>query len=91
MFITKSGTGFKAKMVLPHHPTDRWLNHTLIRYGYLSPSPHDPKVAFSLETLELYHQLRRHNSNLGVQGFIRTLCGLYNVRFFSLLVTGLRD
>ncbi|KZT31847.1 hypothetical protein SISSUDRAFT_974542, partial [Sistotremastrum suecicum HHB10207 ss-3] len=58
-------------------PGDIYLNMTLIRRGYLSSSPIEPKQAISIQTLRLYYELRRKNSSFGIQGFIKTLCALH--------------
>lgn len=54
-------------------------NVALLRVGLLGCSPTDPAVAISLDTLELYHRLRRRCGQLSVQSMARTLCDLHNV------------
>lgn len=54
-------------------------NVALIRAGMIGCSSDDPAVVISLDTLELYHRLRRRNGQLSVQAMERTLCDLHNV------------
>ncbi len=54
-------------------------NVALIRRGLLGCAPIDPSVAFSLDTLELYHRLRRRHPRLGIQPMMRTLCDIHDV------------
>lgn len=54
-------------------------NVALLRNGLLGCSPTDPAVAISLNTLELYHRLRRRCGQLSIQCMARTLCDLHNV------------
>lgn len=54
-------------------------NASLIRVGMLGCSPVNPSVAISLETLELYHRLRRRHGQLSVQAMARVLCDLHDV------------
>lgn len=58
---------------------DEEANVALIRVGMIGCSPSDPSVAISLDTLELYHRLRRRNGQLSIQAMVRTLCDLHNV------------
>lgn len=58
---------------------DEEANVALIRVGMIGCSPSDPSVAISLDTLELYHRLRRRNGQLSIQAMARTLCDLHNV------------
>ncbi|PSS29557.1 hypothetical protein PHLCEN_2v2956 [Hermanssonia centrifuga] len=56
-------------------------NVALVRCGLLGCSPIDPSVAFSLDTLELYHRLRRRHPRLGIQPMMRTLCDLHDINY----------
>jgi hypothetical protein len=58
-------------------------NVALIKHSLLGCSPVDPSVAISLQTLELYHRLRRRHGQLGVQAMARTLCDLHDVSPYS--------
>jgi hypothetical protein len=57
-------------------------NIALICHGYLGASPSQPTIAFTLEALEFYHQLRRRQANFSVQAFIKVLCAIHNVRLW---------
>lgn len=54
-------------------------NVALVKEGLLGCSPVSPEVAVSLDTLELYHRLRRRHPQLGIQAMARALCDLHNV------------
>jgi hypothetical protein len=58
---------------------DEEANISLIRNGLLGASPTQPTVAFTLEALDFYHQLRRCQGNISVQTFIKVLCAIHNV------------
>ncbi|KAL6308620.1 hypothetical protein BKA93DRAFT_815267 [Sparassis latifolia] len=60
---------------------DELANVTLIRHGLLGCSPVFPSVAISLDTLELYHRLRRRHPRLGVQAMTRALCDIHDVNY----------
>lgn len=76
-----------SKQILGHaleqiaQPQDTLANVCLIRRGLLGSGPQTPQYAFSLDTLELYHRLRRRHPRLGIQPFVQTLCDLYQVCF----------
>ncbi|KIK34196.1 hypothetical protein CY34DRAFT_98437 [Suillus luteus UH-Slu-Lm8-n1] len=48
-------------------------NAALVRVGLLGCSPTVPSVAITLQCLELYHQLRRHQSSFSIQAFAKVL------------------
>ncbi|KAI0671594.1 hypothetical protein C8Q78DRAFT_1019556 [Trametes maxima] len=66
--------------VIVQRPEER-ANVALIRCGLLGTSPIYPETAISLETLELYHRLRRHHPQLGIQPMVRALCDVYDVNY----------
>jgi CxC1 like cysteine cluster associated with KDZ transposases len=55
-------------------------NAALISYGYLGCSPQEPTTAFTLETLEFYHQIRRQQPSFSTQAMAKVLCALNDVR-----------
>lgn len=61
-------------------------NVALIRNGLLGCSPESPSAAISLNTLELYHRLRRQHGQLSVQAMAKTLCDLHNVSDWHLIL-----
>ncbi|EIW62715.1 uncharacterized protein TRAVEDRAFT_101463, partial [Trametes versicolor FP-101664 SS1] len=66
-----------------HQQKDELANVALIQRGLLGCSPVSPEYAISLQTLELYHRLRRHHAQLGFQALTRTLCDLNGVNYSS--------
>lgn len=54
-------------------------NVSLLRIGFLGCAPLHPEKALSLDTLELYHRLRRRHGQLSIQTMARTLCDLHDV------------
>ncbi|KAG0691551.1 hypothetical protein DFH29DRAFT_1017956, partial [Suillus ampliporus] len=64
---------------------DELANVSLINVGLLGCSPIQPKIAVSLQCLELYHQICWCKPSFSVQAMVKVLCALHNVRFFQLL------
>ncbi|KAI0245050.1 hypothetical protein BJV78DRAFT_1087594, partial [Lactifluus subvellereus] len=62
-------------------PSFKFSNVTLIRHGLLGASPSQPTVAFTLESLEFYHQLRRRQGNFSIQAFIKALCAIQDITY----------
>ncbi|KAI0083022.1 hypothetical protein BDY19DRAFT_901037, partial [Irpex rosettiformis] len=58
-------------------------NVSLIRQGLLGCAPIDPAFAFSIDTLELYHRLRRRHPRLGIQAMMRALCDVHEVNYLD--------
>lgn len=58
---------------------NEYANVTLLRHRLLGCSPVAPSIAIDVQTLELYHHLRRRHPQLGVQPFVKTLCDLHEV------------
>ncbi|KAH9849711.1 hypothetical protein C2E23DRAFT_736739 [Lenzites betulinus] len=81
-----TSTGRIEQKCVTQRPEER-ANVALLRHGLLGSSPVYPEVAFSLDTLELYHRLRRHHPQLGIQPMARALCDLHNVNYTKLLRT----
>ncbi|KAG9101546.1 hypothetical protein FRC07_010294, partial [Ceratobasidium sp. 392] len=54
---------------------------TLIRHGYLSPTPSSPTVAIHVDLLRYCVALRRHASIISLQGIASAICEVHNVRF----------
>ncbi|KAI0310305.1 hypothetical protein OF83DRAFT_1027483, partial [Amylostereum chailletii] len=51
--------------------------------GVVGGTPFFPSRAFSLPLLELYHQLRRRQPGVGIQGFAKTLCAFHTIPYVS--------
>ncbi|TFK59525.1 hypothetical protein BDN72DRAFT_944548, partial [Pluteus cervinus] len=66
---------------------DEGANESLIRFGFLGSAPSQPSVAFTLELLEFYHQLRHRQSNFSTQAIVRVLCSLHNLTYTKTLRT----
>ncbi|KAL1740505.1 hypothetical protein HDZ31DRAFT_47379, partial [Schizophyllum fasciatum] len=56
-------------------------NSALLRVGLLGASPVSPTIAFTIELLELYHQLRRHQPSFSIQAMVKTMCTLHNLTY----------
>ena len=63
--------------------TDEEANVALVHHSLLGASPTQPTLAFTLESLEFYHQLRRCQGSLSIQAFIKVLCAIHNVLHFK--------
>ncbi|KAI0059965.1 hypothetical protein BV25DRAFT_1808307, partial [Artomyces pyxidatus] len=53
----------------------------LVRVGLLGSTPVLPKLAFTLELLELYHRLRRRQATVGIQGFMKAICAHLSIKY----------
>jgi hypothetical protein len=49
--------------------------------GLIAGTPVVAKLAFSVDLLTLFYHLRRRQPSIGVQGFIKAVCALQQVRF----------
>ena len=56
-------------------------NITLMHIGLIAGTPVHPKLAFSVDLLELFYHLRRRQPSIGVQGFIKATCTFQQVYF----------
>lgn len=54
-------------------------NETLVRPGYLGATPEKPTLAFSLDLLRIYRQLRRVCPRFSIDALAKALCYLHNV------------
>ncbi|KAG1772889.1 hypothetical protein EV702DRAFT_1201363 [Suillus placidus] len=83
--FTVSGVGIMdfSPRLLIRQQHDEVANAALLRHGLLGCSPVQPTVAVRLECLELYHQIRRHQSSFGIQTIAKVLCALHNVTYSS--------
>jgi hypothetical protein len=59
-------------------------NVCLIKCGLLGCSPRLPTTAITLETLEIYHQIRRRQSSFSVQAISKVICALHGVCCFCI-------
>jgi hypothetical protein len=58
-------------------------NVTLMRIGLIVGTPVLPKLAFSVNLLDLFYHLRRRQPSIGIQGFIKATCAFQQVCFPS--------
>ncbi|KAI0038722.1 hypothetical protein FA95DRAFT_1613160 [Auriscalpium vulgare] len=57
-------------------------NVALVRHGLLGATPSTPTLAFSLELLEFYRQLRRRQPSYGIQSFAKTVCAFHGLLYY---------
>ncbi|KAB5588232.1 hypothetical protein CTheo_8328 [Ceratobasidium theobromae] len=67
------------------------VNVTLMRQGFLSPTPNIPKLAIHVDVLRFSVALRWHASALSVQAIAASLSELYNVPYMRHLRTQLSN
>ncbi|KAF7977125.1 hypothetical protein HWV62_4742 [Athelia sp. TMB] len=79
--VTAIGITSRQRMRAIHQKENEPANLSLLRQGLLGCSPETPSVAFSLETLELYHRLRRRHGRLSVQTMARVLCDMHDYTY----------
>ncbi|TFK58850.1 hypothetical protein BDN72DRAFT_781504, partial [Pluteus cervinus] len=60
-------------------------NTSLLRRGLLGSAPDYPKLSFTIELLELYHQIRHRQSNFSVQAFTKVFCSIHNRPYTNVL------
>ncbi|KDN41111.1 hypothetical protein RSAG8_07665, partial [Rhizoctonia solani AG-8 WAC10335] len=58
--------------------TSTYTNATLLRNGYLAPSPRHPKLAFSLLVLDVLVAVQRRGPSVSVQTMAKAFCDLRN-------------
>lgn len=60
-------------------PGVKYINETLVRYGYLGASPEQPSLAFAFSVFDIYRQLHRVCPCLGIESFTRALNNVHHV------------
>ncbi|KAF7964652.1 hypothetical protein HWV62_4415, partial [Athelia sp. TMB] len=81
--VTAIGITSRQRMLAIHQNENELANVSLLREGLLGCSPETPSVAFALQTLELYHRLRRRHGQLSVQTMAHVLCDLHDYTYHS--------
>ncbi|OCH89491.1 hypothetical protein OBBRIDRAFT_732569 [Obba rivulosa] len=85
---------FHVQALWTHHRDDKFVvvqrdnelaNVSLMHCGLLGCSPVISSVAISLDTLELYHRLRRRHAQLSVQPMVKALCDIHNTTYSAVL------
>ena len=66
-------------MYIPRDGSDSSPTFSLLRAGYLPPTPFDPTIALSIRSLELFHSLMRAQSSFSSQSFARLLADMHKV------------
>ncbi|KAI6141183.1 hypothetical protein BKA82DRAFT_4362281 [Pisolithus tinctorius] len=64
-------------------PTDRYLTSALVCHGLIPCSPITPKVAITVQALDLYHTVRQRCPHLSIQGYVKSLCDIHGVPFHN--------
>jgi hypothetical protein len=52
---------------------------SLMHVGLIAGTPIYPKIAFSVDLLDIFYHLRRRQPSLGVQGFVKAVCAFQQV------------
>jgi hypothetical protein len=55
---------------------------TLMRHGYIPPTPSSPSCAIHIDVLRYCAALRRHASSISLQGIASSICEVHNVECF---------
>jgi hypothetical protein len=63
-----------------YHPKPtQYVNATLLRHGYLSPTPLRPSIAVSLQLLDVLAAVQRRGPAVSIQIMAKAFCDLRNV------------
>jgi hypothetical protein len=54
-------------------------NITLMHIGFIAGTLVFPKIAFSVDILELFYYIRCQQPNIGVQGFVKAMCAFWQL------------
>ncbi|KAI6137849.1 hypothetical protein BKA82DRAFT_4334081 [Pisolithus tinctorius] len=55
----------------------------LVCHGLIPCSPITPKVAITVQALDLYHTVRQRCPHLSIQGYVKSLCDIHGVPFHN--------
>ncbi|KAG1800752.1 uncharacterized protein HD556DRAFT_1229992 [Suillus plorans] len=66
---------------IPHSADSISVVDSLLRAGYLSPTPITPTIVISLRTLEHYRLLHNRKFSLSIEAFAKVLCDSYSLPF----------
>ncbi|KAI5986307.1 hypothetical protein F5J12DRAFT_973773, partial [Pisolithus orientalis] len=64
-------------------PTDHYLTPALACHSLILCSPITPKVAITVQALDLYHTVHQHCPHLSIQGYVKLLCDIHRVPFHN--------
>ncbi|KAI0038768.1 hypothetical protein FA95DRAFT_1449808, partial [Auriscalpium vulgare] len=83
-FVSVIGlTGYETARTVIQQVGDE-ANVALVLNGLLGGAPFLPELAFSLDLLEFYHQLRRRHQ-VGIQGFMKAVCSTISTSYYPAL------
>ena len=60
--------------VLVRRTSTQGAVEALVLNGYLAATPDKPSIAISLDTLQLFHDIRRFKASYSVEAFTKMLC-----------------
>ncbi|KAG1850257.1 hypothetical protein C8R48DRAFT_750142 [Suillus tomentosus] len=69
------------KVTMPHSANSMSVVDSLLRAGYLSPTPITPTIAISLRTLEHYRLIRNQKPSFSIEAFAKVLCDSYSLPY----------
>ena len=58
-------------------------NISLMHIGLIAGTPVFPKIAFSVDLLELFYHIRRRQPSISIQGFVKAICSFQQVCIYS--------
>ncbi|KAI5994770.1 hypothetical protein EDD15DRAFT_2195902 [Pisolithus albus] len=64
-------------------PTDRYLSSALARHGLIPCSPITPKVAVTVNALDLYRTTHQRCPHLSIQAYVKSLCDMHGDPFYN--------
>ena len=62
-----------------HHPDTPYWIVTLVSQGLLLSNPLHPTIAFTMQTLEVFHQLCLRSPHVSIQAWVGVICDLHKV------------
>ncbi|KAI0037317.1 hypothetical protein FA95DRAFT_1507086, partial [Auriscalpium vulgare] len=77
-------SGYSDAMLIDQGPEEE-PNISLVRSGLLGASAFLPTLAFSLDLLEFYRQLRRRQPSFGIQAFAKVICAFHGLLYYPKL------
>jgi hypothetical protein len=69
----------RGRHAFAHLSTTPFASVTLILHGYLGASPEQPQLAFSIQLLAYYRQLRRVHPRFSFDAFAKSLNHFHSV------------
>jgi hypothetical protein len=69
------------EVTIPHSADSMSVMDSLLRAGYLSPTPITPTIAISLRTLEHYRLIHNRKPSFSIEAFAKVLCDSYSVSY----------